>query len=283
MRVITVHSFKGGTGKTTFAANIATILTLNGYNTVLLDLDFSGPSLYYLVNYPQENPPNAWVNDFLEDRCAQKDFLNEYQQIFNLPAKLLIGLSNPEPSAITDVLSKGRRWQMNALTKLMRLRDNLEKDRFNFIVIDTSPGLRYESINAILLSDLTFILLNVDNFDIHGTQYMIQGIYDNLDKIMHIVLNKVPQKFVNDRAFMSEISEKLKSISPKIRLAGIVPCLPEVYSTLSKEILALTNPKSKFVSILEQLLSRIASIKLREVSKTENDFSFSADGDDCCV
>ena len=283
MKVIAVHSFKGGTGKTTFAANIAVLLALNGFNTALLDLDFSGPSICYLVASHPEIPSRMWINDFLEDKCTQKDFLYNYQQIFKLPAKLLIGLSNPEPSAITNILSKGRRWQMNALTKLMRLKEDLEKEGIEFIVMDTSPGLRYESINAVLLSDIAFILLNIDNFDIHGTRYMVQGIYENLDKTMYIVLNKVPNRFVNDRVFMSDISKKLKSISPKIQLAGVIPCLPEVYVSLGKEIHTLTKPQCTFTRILERILSKFVDINSSGFDESELEGLSEVDGADCCV
>lgn len=276
MKIITIHSFKGGTGKTTFVANIATILAQNNYNTVILDLDFSGPSLYYLMNVE----PVSWINNYLDDMCTHKELLVNVQEKFNLPAKFLVGLANPAPSAITDVLSKGRRWQMNALSKLMRLKNILEQDGIDFIVIDTSPGLRYESINAVLLSDITFVLLNIDNFDIYGTKYMIQGFYEDLDKDLFLILNKVPIQFAKNNNFMEDVKNKLKEISPKINFAGVIPCISDVFMTLSKEILALTKPDSPFIASLKKILSDIIGITIpvEEINLDRIDTE-----DDCCA
>lgn len=42
---IAFHSYKGGTGKTTIAANLAAFWALKGYRVALLDLDVYAPSL----------------------------------------------------------------------------------------------------------------------------------------------------------------------------------------------------------------------------------------------
>jgi len=44
--IITVHSYKGGTGKTLISANLAMIFASRGKNVCLLDLDFRAPSLF---------------------------------------------------------------------------------------------------------------------------------------------------------------------------------------------------------------------------------------------
>ncbi len=46
-KVIAVHSFKGGTGKTTLTANLAAILAKNR-RVGVMDLDLSGPGLHVL-------------------------------------------------------------------------------------------------------------------------------------------------------------------------------------------------------------------------------------------
>ncbi|TMI37780.1 MinD/ParA family protein, partial [Candidatus Bathyarchaeota archaeon] len=44
-KVIAVHSFKGGTGKTTLTANLAAILAMH-HRVGVMDLDLSGPGLH---------------------------------------------------------------------------------------------------------------------------------------------------------------------------------------------------------------------------------------------
>ena len=47
----------------------------------------------------------------------------------------------------------------------------------DYIVIDTSPGIRYWSINALAVADILFLTLKVGDLDIEGTKKMAEEIY----------------------------------------------------------------------------------------------------------
>ncbi len=56
-KVIAVHSFKGGTGKTTLTANLAATLALH-HRVGVMDLDLSGPGLTFcLVSRRERSRP----------------------------------------------------------------------------------------------------------------------------------------------------------------------------------------------------------------------------------
>ena len=61
-RCIAFHSYKGGTGKTTIASNLAAMLVVRGYKVALLDLDVYAPSLHAYFDYS----PSNWINNFLD-------------------------------------------------------------------------------------------------------------------------------------------------------------------------------------------------------------------------
>jgi MinD-like ATPase involved in chromosome partitioning or flagellar assembly len=46
IKIIAFHSYKGGTGKTTIAANFAAMLAKKVYRVFLMDLDVYAPSLH---------------------------------------------------------------------------------------------------------------------------------------------------------------------------------------------------------------------------------------------
>lgn len=68
---IAFHSYKGGTGKTTIAANLAALLAKKGYRVFLLDLDVYAPSLQAYF----DKEPRKWINDFLNGTAEVGDVM----------------------------------------------------------------------------------------------------------------------------------------------------------------------------------------------------------------
>src|SRR5260370_36213465 len=65
-KVIAVHSFKGGTGKTTLTANLAAILALH-HRVGVMDLDLSGPGLHVLFGLKKVAVKATMTDIFLGD------------------------------------------------------------------------------------------------------------------------------------------------------------------------------------------------------------------------
>ena len=45
-KIIAVHSYKGGTGKTLMSTNLAAIYAMNKHKVALFDMDFRAPNLH---------------------------------------------------------------------------------------------------------------------------------------------------------------------------------------------------------------------------------------------
>lgn len=60
VKTIAFHSYKGGTGKTTIAANLSTLLVSKGFNVLLIDMDVYAPSLHVYFN----SKPDRWINNY---------------------------------------------------------------------------------------------------------------------------------------------------------------------------------------------------------------------------
>src|SRR5438552_17726189 len=65
-KVIAVHSFKGGTGKTTLTANLAAILAMH-HRVGVMDLDLSGPGLHVLFGLKKGEVMATLTDIFLGD------------------------------------------------------------------------------------------------------------------------------------------------------------------------------------------------------------------------
>src|SRR5437016_13235543 len=74
VRSIAIHSFKGGTGKSTISANLAAALALKGKRVGVMDMDLEGPGLHVIFGLdPYELPftlNDVLVNGAQPERAA---------------------------------------------------------------------------------------------------------------------------------------------------------------------------------------------------------------------
>jgi chromosome partitioning protein len=209
---IAFHSYKGGTGKTTIGANFAALLAKKGYRVFLLDLDVYAPSLQTYFN---EEKPKKWINDFLFGNAEVDDILvdltptldNYGNSNFSSSSsssskdkpngKLMAGFSNSKREEIYKLESGGKQEhsKMQLLRKFILLREQLLSGHdADYIIIDTSPGIRYWSINALAVADILFLTLKMDELDIEGTKTIAQEIYSSFTRHgtkSYLLLNRV--------------------------------------------------------------------------------------------
>ena len=200
---IAFHSYKGGTGKTTIAANLAALLAKKGYRVFLLDLDVYAPSLQAYFG----KKPNKWINDFLNGTAevgeVVMDVTSTVEEINNnskITGRLWVGFCSSRKEEIYKLEgSSGGGKQDSSKIQLLRrfilLREQLiSLHDADYIIIDTSPGIRYWSINALAVADTLFLTLKMGDLDIDGTRKMADEIYGSFTKFgakSYLVMNRV--------------------------------------------------------------------------------------------
>jgi chromosome partitioning protein len=199
---IAFHSYKGGTGKTTIACNLAAMLAFRGYNVSLLDLDVYAPSLH---SYFDCNP-DKWINDLLFENSDLREImvdmtsaLTKYTAEANNKklGKLLVGFSNPQKEEIYKLEGsiKTANANIQLLRRFVQLREDLISDYdSDYVILDTSPGIRYWSINSLAVADVLFLTLKYGDLDIEGTIKMAKDIYGSFTKFgskSFLLLNRV--------------------------------------------------------------------------------------------
>src|SRR5881396_984672 len=81
-KVIAVHSFKGGTGKTTLTANLASTLALR-HRVGVMDLDLSGPGLHVIFGLKKGDVKATLTDVFLGD-ATPNDVIIDLSAKFSL-------------------------------------------------------------------------------------------------------------------------------------------------------------------------------------------------------
>jgi len=130
-RIISVVSGKGGVGKTTLVANLGTYLAEIGKKVLVVDGNLSGANLGLHLDMPDNYPFS--LNMLLKGEISVYQAVCEHFLGFDLI-----------PASIVDMSINPRRLK-NILKILAEGRD--------FIIIDSAPGMTYESLASIESSD----------------------------------------------------------------------------------------------------------------------------------
>jgi MinD-like ATPase involved in chromosome partitioning or flagellar assembly len=253
-KIIAVHSYKGGTGKTLLSINLAAAFAKRGKKVCLFDLDFRAPSLATLLNVERAD---HWLNDYLNGTCEIDKVLIDLSNRIHDSGKLLVGLANPSTEAIRDMSAKDRKWEMRALGRLLALRNSLvDQKGVDYLIFDTSPGLQYSSINALVSSDLVIVATTFDRSDVDGTRRMLKELYELFEKKTGVVLNKVLETSTRPG---KDLQAKVKDIY-EVPLLGIVPCFCDILKAEGNTIFAEEKPDHPFTRILDEMASTIEKL-----------------------
>jgi MinD-like ATPase involved in chromosome partitioning or flagellar assembly len=221
---IAFHSYKGGTGKTTIASNLSAFLAKKGYKVCLLDLDIYAPSLQTYF----EITPKKWINDYLYSNAKFEDVVTDLSPLIN-PAmgrslsngKLYVGLCASNKEDFIRLEGGNSDFRKQLFHKLIMFREKLiERYDLDYIIIDTSPGVRYWSLNALAIADVFFLTLKMGDIDIEGTKKMVSEIYHSFTEYgskSFLIWNKVagycmPQPYKKEAAADNENS-RLRGVS----------------------------------------------------------------------
>jgi septum site-determining protein MinD len=251
-KIIAVHSYKGGTGKTLLSVNLAATFAKQGKRVCLFDLDFRAPSLATLLKV--ENT-EYWLNDYLNGTCEIDKVLIDLSERIHDQNKLFVGLANPSTEAIRDMSAKDRKWEMHALGRLLALRNSLLSEKeIDYLIFDTSPGLQYSSINAVVSADLVIVATTFDRSDVDGTKRMLRELYDLFEKKTEIVLNKVFD--VQSKRDKDEVQTRIKDMY-QAPLLGVIPCFCDILRAEGSIIFAEEKPEHPFTKILSDIANEI--------------------------
>jgi septum site-determining protein MinD len=218
-----------------------------------MDLDFRAPSLHAIF---KKQDLDYWLNDYLNGVCEIDKVLVEAKGHSN-GGKLMIALANPTTEAIRDMTAKDRKWEMKALGRLLSLRAALINDAgFDYIIFDTSPGLQYSSINAIVTADIVLVVTSLDASDINGSQRMTTELYDLFEKKTGILVNKVIAEYLSSEEEQKKFSKHIKTIH-SLPVLATIPCFCEVLRAAGNFIFTEERPDHPFTETIENLATKV--------------------------
>jgi len=249
--IISLHSFRGGTGKSNSTANIAAILAAEGRRVGVVDTDIQSPGIHILFGLTGEQVSHT-LNDYLWGRCDIAQTALDVSPYLgaDLSGKVFLIPSSIRPGEITRVLREGYDAQL-LTTGFRRLVDELALDA---LLIDTHPGLGEETLLSIVISHTLVIILRPDQQDYEGTGVTVQVARRLKVPNMVLLVNKVPAVF--DIAAVKAQVEQAYSCP----VIAILPHSDEMMTLASGGILALRYPDSPVTALYRQAVAGLMAL-----------------------
>src|SRR5512136_2490510 len=111
--ILSIHSFRGGTGKSNTTANLATLLAMQGQRVGVIDTDIQSPGIHILFGLEGDKIKSS-LNDYLWHKVEIKDAAQDVTSAVGaeVKGKIFLVPSSSKPGEITRVLREGYDAQM---------------------------------------------------------------------------------------------------------------------------------------------------------------------------
>jgi septum site-determining protein MinD len=243
-KIISIHSFRGGTGKSNMTANVATLLAAGGQRIGVVDTDIQSPGIHVLFGMSQETMSRS-LNDYLWGRCeiaaAAHDVTASLDE--GLAGRVFLIPSSSNASDIARVMHDG--YDVGLLNDGFRnLIRELELDA---LIIDTHPGLNEETLLSIAVCEALAIVMRPDQQDYEGTSVAVSVARKLSVPRMVLVVNNTPMAFD-----FADVKERVET-TYECEVAAVLPHSEELMILSSQGIFALRYPDHAVTALYRQV------------------------------
>ncbi|PMB44314.1 CDP-3,6-dideoxy-D-glycero-L-glycero-4-hexulose-4-reductase [Fischerella thermalis CCMEE 5201] len=252
-KVVSVHSFRGGTGKSNVTANIATLIARSGKRVGIVDTDIQSPGIHVLFGLDEEKVKYT-LNDYLWGRCPIEKAAYDVTPLIKMRQKnagikgnIFLIPSSIKTGEISRILREGYDARLlndgfQHLTRRLKL---------DYLFIDTHPGINEETLLSIIISNILVVILRPDQQDYQGTAVAVDVARKlNVPNIM-LVVNKALPAF-NFQSLRQQVFSTYGTT-----VAGILPVCEEMFYLGSKDIFSLCYPEHLWTQEVNAIAKQI--------------------------
>lgn len=248
--IISMHSFRGGTGKSNTAANIATLLAMEGRAVGVVDTDLQSPGIHTLFGVDQETLSYS-LNDYLWGKSDIK------QAACDVTSNL-----DPRPSGRLYLVPASVK--ANDIGRVMRdgydvrllnegFRQLIAELSLDVLILDTHPGLNEETLLSIAMSNALAIVMRPDKQDYEGTHVTVSVARKLKVPRLLLIVNKTPSILDSD-----EVRRSVEE-AYECDVAAVLPHSDELMFLSSGGIFVLKHPDHPVTALYRQIAARLIS------------------------
>jgi MinD-like ATPase involved in chromosome partitioning or flagellar assembly len=261
-KIISIHSFRGGVGKSNVVANLAATMALQGKKVGIVDTDIQSPGIHVIFGLDEDKVQYS-LNDYLWGYCQIQDTAYDVSHVLKGMStfysngngknnradrgSLYLIPSSIKTGEIARILREGY--------DVGRLNDGFQELLYSldldYLLIDTHPGLNEETLLSIAISDVLVVILRPDRQDYQGTAVTLD-IARKLEvpKTMLLVNKALPAH--NFDALKREVQNTYNA-----SVAGIVPLSEELVQLASSDIFCLRYSDHPFTRVVTDVAREI--------------------------
>lgn len=249
-KIVSVHSFRGGTGKSNLSANLAVAMAQQGLRVAVFDTDLASPGVHVLFQFSPA-PGDAMLNDYLQgeraiEQCCHPVSIAAVKrqggQVFLVPASM-------ESDGIAKLLREGY--------EVEKLNDAFfalaEKKQLDVIIVDTHPGINEETLLSTAISDSLIMVMRPDSQDYLGTAVALEVAQRLEVPDARLVVNKLPSHFDAEQV-RARVQEAYS-----IPLGAVLPLSEELLSIASGSLAVIEFPEHAWSQGVQQLASQLTA------------------------
>ena len=252
-KIIAIHSYRGGTGKSNLTANVATMVAQagNGHRVAIVDTDLPSPGIHILFGLGEDQMVNN-LNGYLWKKYPIEKAVVDVSHVMNKKeanSAMYLVPSSIKVSDISRILREGFDFEF----MLNGFKDLTKSLNLDYLFIDTHPGLNQETLVSLTISDIVLYIMRPDRQDFQGTAVTIDVARKLQVPKIRIVINKALKEYN-----FAQLAQEVES-EYKIRVAGIIEQSDEVMRLASKGIFAARYPDKQISKVIKGIARQIMS------------------------
>ncbi len=248
-QIVTIHSYRGGTGRSNITANLAYLAARQGRRVAVLDTDLQSPGVHVVLGLKSERLVYT-LSDYLFGRCEIEEAaydLSEDLELGDSGGALFLLPSSMKVEAIVRIVSEG--YDVSKLND--HFGELMQELKLDLMLIDSHPGLNRETMLTTTISDVLLVVIRPDSQDFHGTAVLLE-VANNLGvPRVCMVANKVPEALGADDV-IAKIEEAFGH-----EVLGLLPLNDEMAILGSRGLFAADRPDHLISQELQTILDKL--------------------------
>lgn len=249
-KIISIHSYRGGTGKSNTTANLATLIAREGNQVGIIDTDLPSPGIHILFGL-KDKQGDRMLNDFLWGKCKITDAAYDVTYVLEgqgtQKSKIYLIPSSVKVNDISRILREG----FDPELLFEGYQQLIKKLKLDYLFIDTHPGLNEETLLSLTVSQLVLLILRPDRQDFQGTAVTVEVARRLKVSNLFLIVNKALPEYD-----FQQMRQQVQA-TYNTPVLGILPDSPDMLRLASQGIFAIKYSNHPISQVLQKIAKKI--------------------------